>query len=67
MGGENFAFNIEHVPGHVVAIGVRNEEQGTVFSLHRPKLKVDDDALPLGTAMHVAFALKPLIELREHA
>jgi metal-dependent amidase/aminoacylase/carboxypeptidase family protein len=67
MGGEDFAFYTEQVPGCFVAVGVRNEQQGAIFSVHHPKFKVDEDALPLGTALHVAFATKSLDQLREHA
>ncbi|MBP85427.1 MAG: peptidase M20 [Planctomycetaceae bacterium] len=63
MGGEDFAYYTEEVPGCFVAIGVRNEEQGATFGLHHPKFKVDEDALPLGTALHVAFAMKSLNDL----
>jgi len=65
MGGEDFAFYTEKVPGCFVALGVHNEALGAVYSVHHPKFKVDEDALPLGTAMHVAFAMKSLEELRE--
>lgn len=64
MGGEDFAFYTEQVPGCFVAIGVRNEEQGAIYSVHHPKFKVDEDALPLGVALHVLFARKSLEELR---
>ena len=63
MGGEDFAFYTEQVPGCFVAIGVRNEEQGAIYSVHHPKFKIDEDALPLGVALHVAFAMKSLEEL----
>ena len=64
MGGEDFAFYTEQVPGCFVAVGVRNEEQGAIHSVHHPKFKVDEDALPLGAALHVAFAMRSLEELR---
>lgn len=64
MGGEDFAFYAEQVPGCFVALGVRNEDQGAIYSVHHPKFKVDEDALPLGAALHVAFAMKSLEELR---
>lgn len=67
MGGEDFAYYTEQIPGCFVAIGVGNENQGAIYSVHHPKFKVDEDALPLGTAMHVAFALKSLDELRDRA
>ncbi len=64
MGGEDFAFYTEQAPGCFVALGVRNPEQGAIYSVHHPKFKVDEDALPIGTAMHVALAMKSLEELR---
>jgi IAA-amino acid hydrolase len=67
MGGEDFAFYTEKIPGCFVALGIQNKDLGSVFSVHHPRFKVDEDALPLGTAMHVAFALKSLEELRERA
>jgi len=63
MGGEDFAYYTEEVPGCFVAIGVRHEEQGATFGLHHPRFKVDEDALPLGTALHVSFAMKSLSDL----
>lgn len=64
MGGEDFAFYTEQVPGCFVALGVRNEALGAIYSVHHPKFKVDEDALPLGVALHVAFAMKSLQDLR---
>ena len=67
MGGEDFAFYTEQIPGCFVAVGVRNEQQGAIFNVHHPRFKVDEDALPLGAALHVAFAMKSLDELRGQA
>ncbi|MBL8848392.1 MAG: amidohydrolase [Planctomycetaceae bacterium] len=64
MGGEDFAFYTEEVPGCFVALGMRNEALGAVYNVHHPKFKADEDALPLGTAMHVAFAMQSLEDLR---
>ena len=63
MGGEDFAYYTESVPGCFVALGVRNETIGAAYGVHHPKFKVDEDALPLGVALHVAFALRSLDEL----
>lgn len=63
MGGEDFSFFSEVVPGVFIGLGIRNEEFGSVHSVHQPKFKVDEDALPFGTALHCAFALKSLTEL----
>ncbi len=64
MGGEDFSFYTEHVPGCFVAIGVANKEQNAIYSVHHPKFKVDENAIPLGVALHVAFALQSLEDLR---
>ena len=65
MGGEDFAYYTEQVPGCFVALGVGNEQQGATFGLHHPRFKVDEDSLPLGSALHVAFAMKSLKQLRD--
>jgi IAA-amino acid hydrolase len=64
MGGEDFAFYAQRVPACFLGLGIRNEELGTNQSVHHPKFKMDEDALPIGSAMHVAFALRSLEELR---
>ena len=63
MGGEDFAYYTERVPGCFVGLGVRNEEQGATYMVHHPMFKADEDALPIGTALHVNFALESLEEL----
>lgn len=64
MGGEDFAFLSERVPGCFVALGVGNPNIGAIHGVHHPRFKVDETALPLGTALHVAFAMNSLDELR---
>ena len=63
MGGEDFAYYTQTVPGCFVGLGTRDNAQGTGVSVHHPKFKVDERALPIGTAMHVAFAMRSLREL----
>ncbi len=63
MGGEDFAYYTEAVPGCFVGLGVRNEAIGADYGVHHPLFKVDEEALPIGSALHVAFALKSLSEL----
>ncbi len=57
LAGEDFAFYGAHVPTCFVGIGVRNEEKGCVFGVHHPQFDADEDALPIGAALHAAFAL----------
>ncbi|MFM2000640.1 MAG: putative hydrolase YxeP [Planctomycetota bacterium] len=63
MGGEDFAFYLEKVPGCFVVLGIRNDAIGANHFVHTPFFKVDEEALPLGAAMHVGFALRSLEEL----
>lgn len=63
MGGEDFAFYVQRIPGVFVGLGIRSEEEGSTFSVHHPRFKVDESALPIGAALHVAYALRSLEEL----
>lgn len=63
MGGEDFAFFLQRVAGTIVGLGVGNEEKGATHNLHHPCFLVDEEALPIGTALHLAFALRSLEEL----
>jgi len=67
MGGEDFSYYAERLPGAFVFLGVRNEDQGATYSVHHPKFKADEDAMPIGAALHVAFAFRSLEELRNVA
>lgn len=57
MGGEDFAYYVEQVPGCFVGLGIRNESIGATEFVHHPRFKADEAALPLGTALHVSVAL----------
>lgn len=63
MGGEDFAYYMQRVPGVFAGLGTYNEEIGATYSFHHPRFKVDEDVLPTGTALHVGFALRSLEEL----
>ncbi|MDQ0254754.1 amidohydrolase [Evansella vedderi] len=58
MGGEDFSFFTHKVPGIMFRLGVRNEEKGITAPLHHPLFDLDEDALPLGSAMLAQFANK---------
>ena len=57
MASEDFSCYLEKVPGCFVFLGVRNREKGITFANHHPRFDIDEEALPLGTALHVAIAL----------
>jgi IAA-amino acid hydrolase len=63
MGGEDFAYYLQRVPGVFVGLGTHNDRLGATYSVHHPRFMVDEGVLPTGAALHVAFALRSLEEL----
>lgn len=63
MGAEDFSFYSEIIPAAFYYIGVRNEALGSIHSGHSPHFMIDEDALPIGAAVHAAIAEKYLSEL----
>jgi amidohydrolase len=56
MGGEDFAYFAQRVPGVMVRLGIYNETVGSVHSGHSPQFRLDEAAIPTGIAALVAFA-----------
>ena len=64
MGGEDFAFFTQRVPGCFVVLGVKHDDDRPVYSVHHPLFTVNERALPVGAALHASYALRSLAELR---
>lgn len=60
MGSEDFAFYLEKVPGSFLFLGMKNEKKGVVHLPHSPHYVLDEDVLPIGAAIHAAFAFSYL-------
>lgn len=60
MGGEDFAYILEKVPGAMLFLGIGNATLGTDVNLHNPKFRMDEDQMHLGAALHVEMALRSL-------
>ncbi|MFT8319653.1 MAG: M20 family metallopeptidase [Bacillus sp. (in: firmicutes)] len=45
MGGEDFAYYLQHKPGSFFSVGARNEEIGAVYPHHHPKFTFDEKAM----------------------
>ena len=56
MGGEDFAYFAERVPGLLVRHGIRSESAGSVHPGHSPEFRVDERSLQYGIETLVAFA-----------
>ncbi len=57
MGGEDFAYFSRIKPGCMFRLGTRNEEKDCIYSLHQDKFNIDEDSLPIGSAIFVQFVL----------
>lgn len=55
MGGEDFAYYLQGVPGAFAFLGVGNEEKNIEAGLHTDVFDIDEDALILGTALHFSL------------
>ena len=53
MGGEDFSYYLQKVPGAFFRLGNRNEAKGTIHPYHSSFFDVDEDILPLGVEMFV--------------
>jgi amidohydrolase len=63
MGGEDFAWYLETVPGALARLGVR-PPGGAAFDLHQGTFDIDEAALEIGVAYTVAVALEALTAAR---
>ena len=55
MGGEDFSYYTNEIPGVFFRLGTNGSED-TSYPNHHPKFNVDEDALPYGSAILVQFA-----------
>ncbi len=51
MGGEDFAYYLQHAPGAMFLLGVGNPQIGAVYGLHHPKFKADEAAIIVGAGV----------------
>jgi len=58
MGGEDFAFFLEQVPGTFVFLPGCNSEKGQVYPHHNSKFDIDEDVLWIGPAVFSAMAVE---------
>ncbi|MFF8842572.1 amidohydrolase [Streptomyces sp. NPDC015127] len=57
LGGEDFSWYLEHVPGAMVRLGVRTPGDTTRRDLHRGDFDVDEEAITAGVELFTAAAL----------
>ncbi|TCC45886.1 amidohydrolase [Kribbella capetownensis] len=57
LGGEDFAWYLEHVPGAMARLGVRPLGVDTAADLHTPGFTADEDAITVGMTVLASCAL----------
>ncbi|CAJ2663741.1 unnamed protein product [Trifolium pratense] len=65
MGAEDFSFYQEVIPGYFFFLGVKNASDKQAESFHSPYLKINEDGLPYGAALHASLAASYLLK-HEH-
>jgi amidohydrolase len=55
MGAEDFGYFMQHIPGAMFFLGVRRDIE---YSLHSPTFVLEEDSLPIGTAMFAEAAMR---------
>ncbi len=61
MGAEDFSYVLQRVPGAMVFLGVRPPE-GPSEPLHSSRMRIDEEAMATGIALHAAVALRWLAQ-----
>ena len=56
MGGEDFAYFAQRVPGVMIRLGIYSESARSVYSAHSAQFRLDEGAIPFGIATLTAFA-----------
>jgi amidohydrolase len=56
MGGEDFAYYLQKVPGSFLRLGIRNPKKDAIYPWHHPKFTVDEDAIKIGSAVLAGIA-----------
>jgi amidohydrolase len=60
LGGEDFAWFLEHVPGAMARLGTRTPG-GTTYDLHQGDLRVDEGAVTVAAKVLAAAAVGGLV------
>jgi hippurate hydrolase len=60
MGGEDFSYVLEKIPGAMAFLGVAapGSDPATRAPLHNPRMMIDESALTAGVALHCGFATR---------
>ncbi len=60
MGGEDFSYYLDEVPGCFALVGSGNTEKDTRWAHHNGHFNIDEDAMDIGVELYVQYALNYL-------
>jgi amidohydrolase len=60
LGGEDFAWYLESIPGALARLGTRTPGSADDFDIHQPKFNVDERAIGIGVRLMAATALSAM-------
>lgn len=58
MGGEDFSYMLQEVPGCFMGLGVQGVDWDRAYHVHTPTFRIDESALAIGAASLVAIAVE---------
>lgn len=61
MGAEDFAYYLQHRPGHFFNVGSQNDSEDTAFPHHHPRFDIDERALLIAAQAFLAIAADKLL------
>ena len=63
LGSENFGSYLKVYPGTIAMIGSKNSSTECDYPHHHPKFNIDENSLPIGTALYAQYAIDALNKL----
>lgn len=58
MGGEDFSFYLQKIPGTFFFLGTKNSSKDLTKSIHHPEYNIDEDILPIGVKLFCNTAIE---------
>jgi hippurate hydrolase len=58
MGAEDFAYVLQRAPGAMMLLGVRPPGENDPAPCHSSRMMLDEEAMPLGAALHATVAMR---------
>jgi len=65
LGGEDFAWYLESIPGSLFRLGTRRPGSGDDFDIHQPMFDVDERCIGVGIKVMSAIAMTAIGEARD--